>query len=160
MSDSTEEGRGRDGEPAAGRLEAIWRKRARRGPMDPLDRGWLREGEGLEGNADTGGYRQVTVIAREAWEAAEAELGRTVEPAARRANLLVSGLELAHRTGDELAVGDARLLVHGETKPCGRMDEAADGLRQALEPEWRGGVYAEVVEGAEIRVGDEVRWVR
>lgn len=143
----------------SGRLEAIWRKRARRGSMDPLDSARLLEGEGLEGNADTGGHRQVTVIAREAWQRAVDEVGRAVDPAARRANLMVSGLELAHREDEELAVGDARLLVRGETRPCRRMDEAADGLREALEPEWRGGLYAEVLAGAEIRVGDEVRWI-
>lgn len=145
--------------PDGGRLEAIWCKRARRGPMDPLESGRLVEGQGLEGNADVGGYRQVTVIAREAWERAVDEVAATVDPSARRANLMVSGLDLARSRGRELAVGETRLLVHGETKPCGRMDEAADGLREALEPAWRGGVYAEVVAGGEITVGDEVRWV-
>lgn len=141
-----------------GRLEAIWRKRARRGPMDRLDAARLLEDAGLEGNADTGGRRQVTVIAREAWERAQEELGLEVDPSARRANLMVSGVELADSRGRTLAVGGARLLVHGETTPCHRMDEAAEGLQEALVPEWRGGVYAEVLGGARIEVGDAVRW--
>ena len=142
-----------------GRLEAIWRKRAHRGPMDPLRSVRLLEGVGLEGNADTGGRRQVTVIASEAWDRALEEVGREVDPAARRANLMVSGLELAESRGRRLAVGAARLLVRGETTPCHRMDEAAEGLREALEPGWRGGVYAEVLRDARVEVGDAVRWV-
>lgn len=153
MSAATVEGDG------AGRLEHIWRKRARRGPMDRLEDARLLEGEGLEGNADLGGRRQVTVIERKAWERAVAELGERVDPSARRANLMVSGVELAGSRGRRLAVGGALLLVRGETTPCHRMDEAAEGLQEALRPEWRGGVYAEVLRGGDIRVGDRVAWV-
>lgn len=142
----------------SGRLEAIWRKRRRRQPMQPLEEARLVEGEGLEGNAPTGGRRQVTVIEREAWERAEEELGRSVDPSARRANLMVRGVELAETVGRVLAVGGCRILVRGETKPCGRMDEEADGLQEALRPEWRGGVYGEVLEGGRVEVGDPVGW--
>lgn len=144
--------------PSGGRLEAIWRKPARREPMERLAEARLVEGEGLAGNADIGGRRQVTVIAREAWRRAQEELGREVDPAARRANLLVTGVELAGSDGRLLAVGPCRIRVRGETTPCGRMDEAADGLQEALEPEWRGGVYGEVVAGGPLRVGDPVHW--
>lgn len=126
--------------------------------MERLDEARLVEGEGLAGNADTGGRRQVTVIAREAWRQVEEELGREVDPAARRANLLVAGLELAGSEGRLLAVGPCRIRVRGETTPCGRMDEAAEGLQEALEPGWRGGVYGEVVAGGALRIGDPVRW--
>lgn len=50
-----------------GRLEAIWIKRAKRGPMDPAPRARLVAGRGIAGNANQGGRRQVTVIARETW---------------------------------------------------------------------------------------------
>lgn len=142
----------------SGRLEAIWRKRRRRQPMQPLEAARLVEGEGLEGNAPTGGRRQVTIIERKAWERVEEELGRPVDPSARRANLMVRGVELAETVGRVLAVGKCRILVHGETKPCDRMDEQADGLQEALRPEWRGGVYGEVLRGGAIEVGDPVEW--
>lgn len=142
----------------SGELEAIWRKRRRKQPMQPLQEARLVEGEGLEGNVPQGGRRQVTVLARGAWEDAEEALGRSVDPSARRANLLVRGIDLEDTEGRVLSVGACRIVVRGETKPCGRMDEQADGLQEALRPEWRGGVYGQVLEGGEIRVGDRVGW--
>lgn len=82
-----------------------------------------------------------------------------MSPDARRANLLVRGIELRETRERTLAVGSVRILVGGETTPCYRMDEAADGLQEALRPEWRGGVYGRVVEGGTIEVGDPVRWM-
>lgn len=142
----------------SGELEAIWRKLRRRQPMRPLEEAWLVEGKGLEKNLHEGGRRQVTVIARGAWERAEEELGRSVDPSARRANLLVRGVELADSEGRILRVGGCSILVRGETTPCCRMDEEAEGLQEALRPEWRGGVYGEVLEGGKVVVGDPVRW--
>ena len=38
------------------------------------------------------------------------------------------------------------------------MDESHPGLLKALDPEWRGGVYGEVLDGGEITLGAEIRW--
>ncbi len=38
----------------AGRIEAIWVKRAHRGPMDPVPSAVLVAGRGVVGNADQG----------------------------------------------------------------------------------------------------------
>ena len=37
------------------------------------------------------------------------------------------------------------------------MDEEAEGLRETLIPDWRGGVGCRVLQGGEIAVGDAVR---
>ncbi len=142
-----------------GRLHAIWRKRAKRGPMDPLTSAVLVAGRGLEGNANQGGRRQVTLIEEERWTEALADVGETVlPPNTRRANLLISGLRLEGTRGRILRIGPCRLRIWSECPPCERMDEALPGLRQALRPHWRAGACAQVLEGGEIRVGDEVAW--
>lgn len=142
-----------------GRVEAIWIKRAHGGPMDPAVRAIILAGRGIEGNADRGGRRQVTLIDRQAWDRVVEELGQFVEPAARRANLLISSLSLAGSHGRILRIGTSRLRINGETRPCHQMDEACPGLRRALSPRWRGGAFAEVLDDGLIEVESPVEWV-
>jgi MOSC domain-containing protein YiiM len=143
----------------AGKLEAIWLKRARRGPMDPKDHATLQANRGLVGNTDQGGKRQVTIIEKEVWAERTAQAGVTLDPVTRRANLMVSGIALANTRGRVLQIGQTRLRIYGETKPCERMDEAHNGLRATLYEDWGGGAFAEVLDDGEIAVGDPVRWM-
>jgi MOSC domain-containing protein YiiM len=113
---------------------------------------------GLEGDSrGRPGRRQVTVLARSAWEAACSELNAPQLPwTTRRANLLVEGLELEGKIGDELRIGNTVLIICGETRPCERMNEAYPGLTPALEPRWRGGVTCRVVRSGSVVVGSPV----
>jgi len=111
-----------------GKLEAIWLKRARGGPMDPVDEAVAVEGRGLKGGADFDSHRQVTLIEREVFDRLKGSLDDSVEPMMRRANLLVSGIRLEDTRGRMLAVGDLRIHIRGETRPCGQMAAAGEGL--------------------------------
>ena len=141
-----------------GSLEAIWIKRAHRGEMDRVPTATLVTGSGIVGNADQGRRRQLTIIEQEAWDEMMRDLNAAVPPKARRANLLVTGLALAQSRDRVLLVGSCRLRIGGETRPCERMDEALPGLRARMAVDWGGGVFAQVLEGGEISVGDEVSW--
>src|ERR687895_567840 len=116
----------------SGRLEQIWLKRSRRGPMDPVDTATLVEGKGVRESANFGKPREVTIISLERWLEMISELGADVDPAARRAELLVSGVDLEHSQGRLLKVGACVLRIGGETPPCERMDEAYRGLRGVM----------------------------
>lgn len=140
-----------------GTLEAIWLKRMKRGPMDAVTEARLVAGRGLVGNADQGRKRQVTIIADEAWTEMMEELGAALDPAARRANLMVRGIDLRECRGKLLDIGGCRIQLVGETRPCERMDEALPGLRRAMASGWRGGAFGVVLDGGAIRVGDAVR---
>ena len=142
----------------SGVLEAIWKKRAHRGPMDRVQGAELVAGQGVAGSVGRSRRRQVSLIDADVWEEVMAQLGGTLDPSARRANLLVRGVRLTGTRGRILRIGDTRIVIGGELTPCERMDEAFPGLQRALVPEWRGGVFAQVVEGGVITVGDAVRW--
>ncbi len=106
--------------------------------------------------------RAVTILAREDWEAALLDLAATgadvsdLDWTARRANLLVEGVRLPRAIGATLRIGPVLLEVTYPTTPCARMDEAREGLRKALHPEWRGGVTCLVLEGGRVDVGESV----
>lgn len=137
-----------------GEVVAIWIKRAHRGVMDSVGRADAVAGRGLVGNADQGRRRQVTIIDERAWNAAAAETGAVVDPSKRRANIMLRGIDLAQSRGRDLRLGNCLVRILGETRPCERMEEAQRGLRKALDPDWRAGVFGEIVEGGPIRIGD------
>lgn len=141
-----------------GRIEALWSKRAHRGPMDPRAEAMLVPNQGMEGSVGRSTRRQISILTREAWDAATTELGMTVDPAMRRANMLVSGIELAETRGRVLRLGECRVRIGGELTPCERMDQAALGLQALLVSHWRGGVFGQVLDGGVVRVGDSVEW--
>lgn len=142
----------------SGRLERIWIKRAHRGPMDPVEAATLVEGKGVHDSASFGGHREVTIISLERWLEMMSELGADVDPSARRAELLVSGVDLELSRGRLVNIGDCLLRIGGEVRPCERMDEAYRGLRAVMMPRWGGGAWAQVIRGGQIRVSDAVSW--
>jgi MOSC domain-containing protein YiiM len=147
----------------SGRLIGIAWRPARYAPMQTVDSIEISIEAGVAGDHKGTKFkrRAVTILAREAWEAALADLqghGAPVELdwTTRRANLLVEGVRLPRAIGATLRVGPVLLEVTYPTTPCARMEEARPGLRKALYPEWRGGVTCKVLQGGPVAIGDEV----
>jgi MOSC domain-containing protein YiiM len=139
-----------------GRLIGIAKAREKLAPLEEMTSAPVTVAKGIEGDArGTNTDRQVTILFREGWEAACADLGAKLPWVARRANLYVEGVASA-REGQQLCIGEIVLQVTKETKPCHMMDKAHDGLKAALTPEWRGGVCCNVISGGTIRIGDDV----
>ena len=135
-----------------GEIVAIWIKPARRVPMKPVDEAQLVAGRGIAGNANQGGWRQVTIIDEDAWRQATEELGVSVDPSVRRANIMIRGLDLEGTSGRKLVIGGCVVHIRGENPPCRLMKE----MQKPLRPHWRAGVFGQIVEGGTIRVGDKV----
>jgi MOSC domain-containing protein YiiM len=142
-----------------GRLIGVARRDMRRAPMQEVDEGLITQAAGLVGDFKGAKYprRQITVLALEGWQAALAEIAQSGLPwTARRANLLVEGVELPRAAGGILRIRAAHLEVTGQTYPCSRMEEAQAGLLSALAKDWRGGVTCRVLEGGPVARGDPV----
>ena len=140
-----------------GRLIGIARARELRAPLEEMDCASVSVEAGIEGDARGRKLqRQITVLFREGWDDACRELGMTLPWTTRRANLFVEGFERPRATGGRITIGDVELEVMLETDPCMLMERAKAGLKDALTPDWRGGVCCTVVRGGTLRVGDAV----
>jgi len=143
-----------------GRLIGIARREKKRAPMETLDSAEISAETGVTGDfRGKPGKRQVTLLSAEAWQKACNELGHDVTWTTRRSNLLVEDLELPQAAGHIIAIGDVRLKTTMEIDPCFRMDEQVDGLKKALQPDWRGGVGCEVLQGGAVSIGDKVELI-
>lgn len=114
------------------------------------------EGQGIRGDHAFGRMRHVTLLCEDDWNAAASELGLAVDPAGRRANVLLSGGGAAELIGKTVRIGGALVEVRGEVAPCPVMEKAAPGMQKALEPGVRAGVWGRIREGGVIRPGDGV----
>ena len=120
----------------------------------------VKAGEGIRDSAkEPHADRQVTVLSKESWEVATGSIGKSVDPKERRANFIVSGVELEGTVGKILQIGELKIEVTGETVPCKLMNEVSEGLRDALKPGWRGGVTGSVINNCSIKRGDSVSWL-
>ena len=120
--------------------------------MERVDEAELVAGRGIAGNANQGGWRQVTIIDEGAWREATEELGVDVDPSERRANVMVRGVDLENSRGKKLILGGCIINIRGENPPCRLMKE----MQEPLRPHWRAGVFGQILEGGTIRVGDQV----
>ncbi len=137
----------------SGRVEAIWSKRIRGGVMDATEQATFVEGKGILGDANFGATRHVTVMEKEVVDRIRSTLP-DFDPGMRRANIMVSGIRLEDSRAKVLTIGDVKIRLRGETRPCEVRDEQRPGLREALDLHWDGGAHGSVIHGGEIRVGD------
>jgi MOSC domain-containing protein YiiM len=124
--------------------------------MDPTDRASVVAGKGIVGNANQGGKRQVTILSDRHWKSVTSPLGETPDARLRRANLLVSDVDFSNARGKILRIGNVRVRIFGETRPCERMEAVAPGLQEAMTVPWGGGAFGEILDDGEIAIGDRV----
>ena len=126
--------------------------------MQAVDQAGVTVHAGIDGDARGNKRgRQITILFEDDWNAAVAETeGDPMDWTERRANLLVDGMRCPAEAGGVFGIGDVRLEVTMETDPCDLMESKRAGLRNAMTPDWRGGVSCRVLAGGNIRIGDSV----
>jgi MOSC domain-containing protein YiiM len=149
-----------------GRVAAIYVAPAEGKPMEERGEVQALAGVGLEGDryallagkfsrpADLS-KQAVTLIEREAIEAAREEYGVELDEAETRRNLVTEGVPVNHLLGKEFTVGGIRMRGDELAEPCTYLESLTrDGVRLALIH--RGGLRAEILDDGPIRVGDAV----
>ena len=132
-----------------------------RGPMEVLASAKVSFAQGI-GDDSRGRIqndRQVTIMTKESWDAVCEHFGRKLHWTLRRANILVEGIDLENSAGKTIQIGNFRVQVTKELKPCERMDEQFIGLTEALVPNWRGGVACKLLSEGLVNEGDRVAFV-
>ncbi len=145
--------------PQTGRVEWIGVRPARRAPLISQQNVEANVAAGLKGDRyESTGKRQVTLIQAEHLPVMAALLGKSIEPATLRRNVVVSGINLTALKGARFRIGDVLLEGTGPCEPCSRMEEAlGPGGYNAMRG--HGGITARIVEGGRISVGDTVSFV-
>jgi MOSC domain-containing protein YiiM len=150
-----------------GKLLAIAIARQAKGPMENIESVEVVAGEGLRGDRYGAGVgaaqfkgrrkpeNEVTLIAREAIEAANDEFNFSIEHLATRRNLLTQGVRLNDLVGKTFRVGQVKLKGLELCEPCGYLERRTfAGIQAALKH--RGGLRCSVIDGGTIGVGDRV----
>ena len=156
-------GRGHEGS-LAGTVAAIAIAPAAEAPMTRLERTEALAGVGLEGDryacgagtfsARGGRGRHLTLIEAEALEEL-ASSGIELEAVDARRNLVTRGVDLDALIGRRFRVGGAECAGRRRCEPCAVLERLTiPGVLRGLVH--RGGLRADLLSGAEIRVGDEI----
>lgn len=149
-----------------GRVDAIFIGPDREVPLTSVDEVEAKAGLGLVGDryfkGGRGAFnrkwylgRNVTLIEREAIEAAAKEYDVELDIGDPRRNIVTSGVALNHLVDKEFSVGAVRMKGFKLCEPCSYMEGLTKpGAKKALIH--RGGLRAEIIADGTIQVGDEI----
>jgi len=109
-------------------------------------------GEGTFSRPEKDPGREVTLIEREALDAARADYEQDLSHLDSRRNLLTEGVSLNHLVGKTFRVGDVLLRGVRLCEPCGYLDKITgkQGKKSLLH---RGGLRAQILQGGTLHAG-------
>ena len=138
-----------------GKLIAICTSEKKGTQKQQVETAVLRENHGIEGDAHAGNWhRQVSLLGLEKIEEFRAR-GADVEFGAFGENLVIEGFDFRNLpVGTSFRIGDVLLEMTQIGKECHSHCAIYHMVGDCIMP--REGVFAKVVHGGEIRVGDEV----
>lgn len=143
-------------EMQTGRVIAISISNRKGIPKRNIETASLREEWGIEGDAHAGPWhRQVSLLADESIEKMRAK-GLPVKPGAYAENITTVGIDLPSLPiGTRVLVGAVELEVTQIGKVCHNKCAIYDRVGDCVMP--REGIFARVIQGGQICVGDRIR---
>jgi MOSC domain-containing protein YiiM len=145
-----------DGNVSEGKVIAVCLSRHKGTPKKDVGSGVLEKGFGLIGDAHGGDWhRQVSILSIEQIQTM-ADKGLDVKPGSFAENITTEGFDLkAVKVGDRLKIGDRALVeVTQIGKECHTRCAIYHKIGDCIMPEE--GVFARVLEGGEVAVGDPI----
>jgi MOSC domain-containing protein YiiM len=154
------------GDDQSGRVELIHLAGRGGEPMRAADRIRVIAGIGIDGDRYATGLghhskrpgtgRALTLVEAEVLEALRASLGIDLQPGEVRRNVTTRGIALNELVGKRFRIGGVVCEGIRLCEPCKYLEDLVG--KPILHPLLhRGGLRADVLEGGEIRIGDEVR---
>jgi len=144
--------------PQIGKVTWIGLRPDRNTPTKVVSEVEVQAGSGLVGDRFRGkiaSKRQVTLIQEEHLGVVGSIVGKKVDPALLRRNILVKGINLVSLHNQTFKIGEVILKGTGYCYPCSKMEEAlGEGGYNAMRG--HGGITASVVQEGRITVGDQV----
>ena len=141
---------------SSGTIIAVCSSKHKGTPKTDVHSGTLEEGFGLSGDAHGGDWhRQVSLLSIEQIRTM-AEKGLDVKPGSFAENLTTEGFDLrAVKLGDRLRIGGSALVeVTQIGKECHTRCAIYYKVGECIMPEQ--GVFARVITGGEVKVGDSI----
>ncbi len=147
-----------------GRVFSINQSQAKGVPKLPVKEGYLKEGWGLLGDAHSGKWhRQISFLS---WESINSQnecprikksKGEGLKPGDFAENITTQGLDLGRlRVGDEIKIQDKiKVIVTQIGKECHTHCAIYKRVGKCIMP--KQGIFAEVLKGGKVEVGDEIR---
>jgi MOSC domain-containing protein YiiM len=141
---------------AQGKIIAVCTSRKKGTPKTDVGSGFLEEGFGITGDAHGGDWhRQVSLLATEQIQTMR-DKGLEVKAGSFAENITTEGFDLdSVKVGDRIKVGSSALLeVTQIGKECHTRCAIYHTVGECIMPEQ--GVFARVLKGGEVRVGDPI----
>ena len=147
-----------------GKIFSINQSQAKGVPKLPVEEGYLKEGWGLLGDAHSGKWhRQISFLS---WESIKSQnecprikksKSEEFKPGDFAENITTEGLNLAGlRVGDEIDIeGKIKVRVTQIGKECHTHCAIYKRVGKCIMP--KEGIFAEVLKGGKVKVGDEIR---
>ncbi len=147
-----------------GKIFSINQSQAKGVPKLPVREGYLKEGWGLLGDAHSGKWhRQISFLS---WESIKSQnecprikksKDEALKPGDFAENITTQGLNLARlRVGDEIKIqGKIKVKVTQIGKECHTYCAIYKRVGKCIMP--KEGIFAEVLKGGKVKVGDEIR---
>jgi MOSC domain-containing protein YiiM len=142
----------------SGMVVGVCMSQRRTDPKKNVGKGFLQKGVGLTGDSHAGSEKEVSLLAIESIQRLCQETGISAGPGCFAENITTEGMNLTSLPiGSKLQVGEAKLMVIQIGKDASQAHTYNYQEYSILPKE---GIFCEVIESGEIKVGDFITVIR